>query len=36
MVTKQLNEAFDSNILKKFIAYAKEYTKKNKGYYEII
>jgi hypothetical protein len=35
MVAKQLNEAFDSNILKKFIAYAKEYTKKNNGYYEI-
>lgn len=35
MTKKHINESYDSNILKKFIAYAKDYAKKNNKYYEI-
>ncbi len=35
MTNNKLNESFDSNILKKFIAFAQDYAKKNNKYYEI-
>ena len=35
MTNNKLNESFDSNILKKFIAFSQDYAKKNNKYYEI-
>ena len=35
IVKKKLNEAYESSILKKFIAYAQTYAKKSNKYYEI-